>query len=57
MLVGAFSADRFQEYERNTLDIGRSCCLEIILKDTITLEGEPERLYESIHVSQEEIGV
>lgn len=56
MLVGAFSAERFREYVRNTLDIARGCCLEIILKDTITLQGEPERLYETIRVTREEIG-
>ena len=56
MLVGAFSAERFRDYVRRTLDITRGCCLEIILKDTITLEGKPERLYESIRVTREAIG-
>jgi hypothetical protein len=55
MLVGAFDPERLRPYFRHTLEAARECALEIILKDTITLDGEPERVETWLRVLREEI--
>jgi hypothetical protein len=42
-LVGPFSPERVREYLRHTLAVTGNCVLEMILKDTHTCEGHPER--------------
>lgn len=55
MLVGTLDLENIRRYIRRTLEVARGCCLEIILKDTITLCGEPSRLYGWIRIAREEI--
>ncbi|HSV73919.1 MAG TPA: hypothetical protein VLH79_09185 [Chthonomonadales bacterium] len=42
-LVGAFDAEKVRAYVRSGVRAARGCALEIILKDTHTCEGRPER--------------
>jgi len=44
MLVGRFSSDAIRADIERTLDIAHGCVLEIVLKDTFTLEHEPQRI-------------
>jgi len=55
MLVGAFAEDRIRAYVRKTMDVAQNCRLEIILKDTITLDNDPSRLTRWIRIVREEI--
>jgi len=56
-LVGGFNTDLIRSYLRNTLQAARAnrCVLEIILKDTHTCEGRPERFDEWTRICREEI--
>jgi hypothetical protein len=42
-LIGPFAPERVQSYLRQTLAVTRGCILEMILKDTHTCAGHPER--------------
>lgn len=42
-LVGDFDEEGLRRYLRQTLDVAQGCVLEMILKDTHTCEGRPER--------------
>lgn len=55
MLVGAFSPERIRTYIREALEKTRGCRLEISLKDTITLDREPQRLHTWLRLAREEI--
>jgi len=55
LLVGQFSEERVRTYVRETLTVARDCCLEIVLKDTITLDGDPQRLTRWLTIAREEI--
>jgi hypothetical protein len=55
LLVGAFSEERIRSYVRGALDAARDCRLEIILKDTITLDRQPDRLTRWLRIVREEI--
>jgi hypothetical protein len=55
MLASEFDADYIRRYIRNTLDIIRGCRLEMILKDTITVAHQPERLDKWSRIAREEI--
>ena len=55
MLVGRYDRDAIRSYIRRTLEVARDCVLEIILKDTITLEQEPERIETWARIAREEI--
>jgi len=48
MLVGRFDPDRVEAYLRHAIDVAAAngCVLEMILKDTHTCEGHPERFDE-----------
>ena len=55
MLVGRYDPDAIRSYIRRTLEITRDCVLEIILKDTITLDHEPARVETWARIAREEI--
>jgi hypothetical protein len=56
-LVGGFNTDTIRAYIRNTVTAARDnqCVLEIILKDTHTCEGHPERFDIWTRICREEI--
>jgi hypothetical protein len=56
-LVGVFDEERIRGYLRNTLQIAQQqgTILEIILKDTHTVEGQPQRFPRWIQIAREEI--
>ena len=55
MLVGQFDEGRIRRSVRHTLDAAAGCCIEIILKDTITLDNDPRRLTEWLRIVREEM--
>ncbi|MHB1356588.1 MAG: hypothetical protein ACYCZF_11500 [Anaerolineae bacterium] len=55
MLANEFDPDYIRRYIRETLDIARDCRLEMILKDTITVCNQPERLDIWSRIAREEI--
>jgi hypothetical protein len=54
-LVGEFDAARIREYIRHTVEVTRGCVLEMILKDTHTCEGHPERFTQWIRIAREAV--
>ena len=44
MLVGELDPRRIRDRIRRVLDVARHCALEIVLKDTFTIQGEPWRI-------------
>jgi len=42
-LCGAFDLERIRRYIGHTVDVTRSCVIEMVLKDTHTCDGRPER--------------
>jgi len=56
-LVGRFDPDRIRSYLRENLAICRNagCHVEVILKDTHTCEGRPERFDDWCRIAREEI--
>jgi hypothetical protein len=56
-LVGVFNAGAVRAYIRRTVETCRAngCVLEMILKDTHTCEGHPERFDEWTRIAREEI--
>ncbi len=50
-----FEEEAIRRDLRETLDAARDCVLEIILKDTHTVEGDPSRLSRWVHLAREEI--
>ncbi|MFH1007460.1 MAG: hypothetical protein V1800_08165 [Candidatus Latescibacterota bacterium] len=55
MIVGGFDSDAIRRYIRRTLDIARGCVLEMILKDTYTVEYHPDRLDTWARIARQEI--
>jgi hypothetical protein len=55
LVCAAFDEKIIQEDLRTTLDIAQSCILEIILKDTHTVQNEPWRLKRWVKIVREEI--
>ena len=55
IIVGKFDPDRIRAYIRKTLQVARGCVLEIILKDTFTIDHDPERLKTWLKICREEI--
>jgi hypothetical protein len=55
MLVGEFSMDLVRQNIRETLQTAKGCRVEMILKDTITVNYEPERLDTWARIAREEI--
>ena len=55
MLVGTFDADAIRAYIQRTLLVAKDCILEMVLKDTFTVEYHPERLDTWARIAREEI--
>lgn len=55
IVSGHFDPDQIRSYIRRTLDVTKGCVLEIILKDTFTINKEPKRLQTWIRIAREEI--
>jgi hypothetical protein len=55
ILLGNFDTEQIRKYVRNTLEIAEGCILEIILKDTITIDNDPERIKTWSTIVREEI--
>jgi len=55
MLLGTFDSEAIRRTIRRTLDVACGCAVEIILKDTMTFAGEPQRLESFIRIAREEI--
>jgi hypothetical protein len=55
LIVGNFDPDRIRSYIRRTLEVAKGCVLEIVHKDTFTLEHEPARLETWSRIAREEI--
>lgn len=56
-LVGQFQPERIRSYLRHTLEVCRAhgCVLEMILKDTHTADGHPERFDRWSDIAREEV--
>ena len=52
-LVGDFNSEQVRDYIGHTLSVARDCVLEIILKDTHTCQGHPERFDEWTRIARE----
>ena len=52
-LVGNYSAERIRAEITETLDVAKGCVLEMIMKDTHTVENHPERLSTWVDIAQE----
>lgn len=55
MIVGHFDPERIRAYLRKTLQVARGCVVEIIHKDTFTLEHQPDRLETWSRIAREEV--
>lgn len=55
-MVGRFEPERIRKEIRETLKIAEGCILEIILKDTHTVDNDPSRLETWVRIAQEETG-
>ena len=55
IIVGKFDPDRIRAYIRKTLQVAQGCVLEIILKDILTIDNDPERLKTWLKICREEI--
>jgi hypothetical protein len=52
-LVGAFDEEHVREYIRHTCEVTRDGIVEVILKDTHTCEGRPERFTRWTEIAQD----
>ncbi len=55
MLADLFDPEHVRAYLRSTLERTRGCRLEIVLKDTFTVQGDARRFVEWTRVAREEI--
>jgi hypothetical protein len=55
-MCGNFDPRRIRQNIRETLDIAKGCVLEMILKDTHTVDQDPSRLSTWVRIAQEETG-
>jgi len=55
MLVGSYNENHIRKYIHDALESTRGCVVEIILKDTHTLENHPERMHRWLKIAREEI--
>ena len=51
----AYDPDQIRKTIRETLDVAKDCVVEMILKDTFTIENEPERLETFAQIAREEV--
>jgi hypothetical protein len=56
-LVGEFDAEAVRAYIRDALEVtgANGCVVEMVLKDTHTCEGKPERFREWSRIAREEV--
>lgn len=52
-LVGGYNTDMLRKEIKRTLEVTKGCIVEMILKDTHTVEYHPERINEWVDISQE----
>jgi len=52
-LVGGFDTGRLRRYIRHTADAAKDCVVEMILKDTHTCQGRPERFTQWTDIARE----
>jgi hypothetical protein len=55
MVVGRFDPDRIRQHIRRTLEVTRGCTVELVHKDTFTIDHEPARLETWARIAREEI--
>jgi len=55
MVAGDYDPDHIRRIIRETLDITKDCVVEMILKDTHTVQGQPERLTVWTDICREEV--
>jgi hypothetical protein len=55
MLADGFHPEQVRAYIRNALQRSRGCVVEIILKDTFTIQRDPRRVEEWAHIARQEI--
>ncbi len=55
MVAGDFDPDRIRAYLRHALEATRGCVFEMVLKDTHTCEGRPERFTTWSRIAREEV--
>jgi hypothetical protein len=55
IIVGQFNPQIIRAYVGKTIETAKDCILEIILKDTFTIDGEPQRLETFANIVREEI--
>jgi hypothetical protein len=55
MLADVFHPDQVRRYIRTALEAARDCIVEIILKDTFTIQRDPRRVEEWTRIAREEI--
>ncbi|HEY5587118.1 MAG TPA: hypothetical protein VIK78_21875 [Ruminiclostridium sp.] len=55
MVCTMFDEDAIRKDIRNTLKIAKDCVLEIVLKDTHTVENKPERISRWVEIALEEV--
>jgi hypothetical protein len=53
-LCGHFDPESIRKGIRETISIAKDCVLEIIMKDTHTVENDPSRLWTWVRIAQEE---
>jgi hypothetical protein len=55
MLADAFHPDEVRAYIRGALQAARGCIVEVVLKDTFTLQRDPRRIEEWTRIARQEI--
>ena len=54
-LVGNFDEGYIRRYIREALETTRGCVVEVVLKDTHTIEQRPQRMDRWLQIAKEEI--
>ena len=55
MLCGDFNEEAIRNYIREALAAARGCMMEIVLKDTHTIDNRPARMDRWLEIAREEI--
>lgn len=55
MLVHGFDPEEVRKYIRHTLEVAKDCVVEVVLKDTFTIEHDPNRVRTWTRIAREEI--
>lgn len=56
LIAMGFNEKDIRKYLKNAIEAAKDCNLEIILKDTITVQNEPDRLSRFVSIIRDEIG-